>query len=118
MFERLPRSKGNVVGVRATGKLTDADYKEFIPQLEEKISEYGQVRVLVDMEGFEGWDLLAAWDDFAFGMTHWHHFEKMALVGDNTWEKAAARVTDLLMRGEVRFFELDQATDAWEWIES
>ena len=47
----------------------------------------------------------AAWDDFTFGMTHWHHFEKMAMVGDATRERLAAKVANLLMRSEIRFFE-------------
>ncbi len=116
MFELLPGSEGKVLGVHAIGRLTDSDYKTFLPRIEERIDEFGKIRLLVDMEGFDGWDLYAAWDDFTFGMTHWHHFEKMALVGDATWEKAAARAAALLMRGEVRFFDLDDREAAWDWI--
>lgn len=116
MFELLPQSAGKVIGVRARGRLTDADYRDFLPLLEERIAEHGRVRLLVDLEGFEGWTLPAAWDDFAFGMTHWHHFEKMALVGDAHWEELAARTMDVLMAGEVRFFALSERDAAWAWI--
>jgi hypothetical protein len=116
MFELLDGSDGKVVGIHASGRLTDSDYKTFIPRIEERIDQHGKIRLLVDMEGFVGWDLYAAWDDFTFGMTHWHHFEKMALVGDTSWEKAAARAADLLMHGEVRFFDLDERDAAWDWI--
>ena len=68
------------------------------------------------MENFLGWDMHAAWDDFSFGMTHWHHFEKMALVGDKAWEKISAQAADVLMRGEVRFFDLKERDTAWKWI--
>lgn len=116
MFEILSESEGKVVGVRATGKLTDADYAELMPKLETLIAEHKRIRLLVDMEGFEGWDVLAAWDDFTFGMTHWHHFEKMAMVGDRAWEQTAAKAMDLLMRSEVQFFELVDRDAAWDWI--
>lgn len=116
MFELLPRGSDKVVGVHAIGKLTDDDYQLLLPKLEERIDKYGRICVLVDMEGFEGWTLHAAWDDFAFGMTHWHHFDMIALIGDEGWEEMAARLTNMLMRGEVRFFDLDQREAAWDWI--
>ncbi len=116
MIELLEGSEGKVIGIHASGRLSDSDYKTFIPKIEEQIDEHGRIRLLVDMEGLLGWDLYAAWDDFTFGMTHWHHFEKMALVGDATWEKAAARAANLLLRGKVRFFDLDDRDAAWDWI--
>ncbi len=116
MFELLPGSEGKVVGIHASGRLTDSDYKTFMPKIEKRIDQHGKIRLLVDMEGFAGWDLYAAWDDFTFGMTHWHHYEKMALVGDTAWEKVAAKATNMLMRGEVRFFDLDDRDAAWDWI--
>ena len=116
MFELLPGSEGNVVGIHASGRLTDSDYKTFLPQIEDLIEQHGSIRLLVDMEGFDGWDLHAAWDDFTFGMTHWHHFDKMALLGDATWERLSAKAADVLMRGDVRFFELSERDAAWDWI--
>lgn len=116
MFQMLPESEGKTVGVHASGKLTDADYKAFLPELEKRITVYRHINLLVDLEGFEGWDLHAAWDDFTFGMTHWHHFEKVALVGDSGWEKMAASISNVLMGGEVRYFELDQRDRAWAWV--
>lgn len=116
MFELLPQSKGKVVGIHASGRLTDLDYQSFIPKIEDRIDEFGKIRLLVDMEGFDGWDLSAAWDDFTFGMTHWHHFEKLAMVGDATWERLSARAADILIRGEVRYFDLGDRDAAWDWI--
>ncbi|MBL6957447.1 MAG: STAS/SEC14 domain-containing protein [Rhodospirillales bacterium] len=118
MFEMLPQSNGKIVGIRATGKLTDADYQEFMPELELLIEEHGSICLLVDLEGFDGWEPLAAWDDFTFGMTHWHHFDKIAIVGDALWEKLAAQATNLLMKGEARYFDLSQRNDAWVWVQA
>jgi len=116
MFELLPDSDGKVIGIHATGRLHDSDYKEFLPKIEERIDEFGKIKLLVDMEGFVGWDLFAAWDDFTFGMTHWHHFEKMAMVGDATWERLAAKAANLLMGSEVRFYDISERDAAWQWI--
>ncbi len=116
MFHMLPESEGKVVGVRAEGALSDADYKEFLPKLEEIIAAHGPIRMLVDMRGFEGWEPMAAWDDFAFGMTHWTDFECIALVGDKTWEEMSAKLFNVLMKGEVRFFDLADKDAAWRWV--
>jgi hypothetical protein len=41
MIEILPGSGGNVLGYRASGKLTDADYKDvLVPKLEEVAKQY------------------------------------------------------------------------------
>tara|TARA_B100000315_G_C14438487_1_gene523576 strand:+ start:534 stop:890 length:357 start_codon:yes stop_codon:yes gene_type:complete len=116
MFQMLAGSGGKVVGVKASGRLTDADYQEFLPQLEKIIDQYGPLHMLVDLADFEGFSPKAAWDDFAFGMTHWHDFARIALVGDRAWEEMAARLANLLMRGEVRFFPLAEMDAAWEWV--
>ena len=45
MIEVLPESRGNILGIRASGKLTDADYKDvLIPYLEKIIGEQGMAR--------------------------------------------------------------------------
>ena len=65
MIEVLPQSHDAVVGVRATGLLTDADYKQtLIPLLEKTIAARGRARLLVEIaDTFAGWEMAAAWDD-------------------------------------------------------
>ncbi|MDP6572340.1 MAG: STAS/SEC14 domain-containing protein [Rhodospirillales bacterium] len=116
MFELLAQNAANVIGIKATGRLSDADYREFMPRLEAIIDEFGPLRLLVDLEGFEGWDLRAAWDDLAFGVKHWGDFKRLALVGDRAWEEMAARAMDRLMPAQVRYFDLSERDAAWEWI--
>jgi SpoIIAA-like len=120
MIEFMPESKGSLVGVRAGGKLTDADYKEvLIPRLETLFHQHGKLRVLIFMdETFEGWDLKAAWDDASLGLSHRTDFEKIAVVGPPAWVEWCIKVSGFLMRGEIRTFHSDQLAAAWEWIQS
>ena len=50
MIEVLPQSHDATVGVRASGLLTDADYKQtLIPLLEKTIAAHGRARLLVEI---------------------------------------------------------------------
>ena len=63
MIKLLPESDGNIVGFRASGRLTGEDYEEvLIPHIEEVAKEYGTVRFLFYLdEDFEGWEPKALW---------------------------------------------------------
>lgn len=54
MFQELPVNVPNVLAIRASGKLTDADYKSFLPRLEALIREHGRISVLIELEDFRG----------------------------------------------------------------
>ncbi len=117
MIEILDGSEGNCVGVRATGKLTDEDYRNvWIPKLEEVIAAHGAFRCLLHMdEGFEGWELGAMWDDMHFGFKHRKEVEKIAVVGGPSWAEWSVKLGSLLVAGEVKAFPADKLNDAWDW---
>ncbi|MHA1564890.1 MAG: STAS/SEC14 domain-containing protein [Alphaproteobacteria bacterium] len=120
MIEVMSESSGNVVGVRATGKLTDTEYKEvLIPKLEALFNQHGKLDVLFYMdEAFVGWDLDAAWDDASYGLKHRADFDKLAVVGGPTWVEWCIKLSGFLMKGEVKIFAADQLDRAWDWIKS
>jgi hypothetical protein len=120
MFEYLPESAGNVVGIRATGKLTDADYKNVLmPKLEKMFAEFGRLRLLFYMdEGFSGWDFGAAWDDASLGLKHHADFEKIAVVGGPDWVVWLVKLSAFLIAGEIKVFPKDQLQEAWIWMKT
>lgn len=120
MIEIMLESAGNALGVRASGKLTDADYKEtLIPKLEALFNAHVKLDVLFYMdEEFEGWDLEAAWDDASYGLKHRADFDRLALVGGPAWVEWCIKLSGFLMKGEVRIFPADQLDRAWAWIRS
>lgn len=118
MIEFMKESSGNILGVRAGGKLTDTDYKRvLIPRFESMFDQHGKLRVLFFMdETFEGWDLQAAWDDASIGLRHRTDFEKIAVVGGPAWVEWCIKLSWFLMKGEIRTFRRDQLAAAWEWV--
>ena len=83
VIEIMPESKSSALALKASGKLTDADYKEvLIPKIEEIIKRSGKAKVLLHLpQDFIGWDAHAMWDDARFGLRHRNDFQKLAVVG-------------------------------------
>ncbi len=118
MFQIMPESQGKILGLRATGKLTDQDYQEvLIPRLEALIKKHGKIRLLCFMdEEFAGLEAGALWDDAKFFLPHKDDFEKMAIVGGPKWIKLIMKIFAPLMKGEHKTFAAGQLSKAWEWI--
>ena len=70
MIETIETGAPQVVGVKLSGKLHDEDYRQFVPKIESILTAEGKVRLFVQFEEFEGWDMHAAWDDFKFSLRH------------------------------------------------
>ena len=78
MIEIRPNSHSRVLGIRATGKLTDQDYQEvLIPALEGIIQGQGRAGFLCHMdENFDGLAMGAMRDDARFFLKHKNDFER------------------------------------------
>ncbi|HEY9722391.1 MAG TPA: STAS/SEC14 domain-containing protein [Oscillatoriaceae cyanobacterium] len=105
-----------LLGIKVSGKLTDADYKAFVPRLEQAIAEVGEVRILIDITGFEGMDAHALWDDLKVALKHAHAMARVAVVGNRTWEEWMTKIGGMLMRSDVRYFEPNELEAARIWL--
>lgn len=118
MIEIMPESNGSALALKATGKLTDADYKEvLIPKIEENIKQFGKAKVVLYLpEGFDGWEAHAMWDDATFGLRHRNDFEKLAVVGGAGWIEWATKIASHFMTGQVRTFSEASLREALDWV--
>ncbi len=116
MLQIIGSEYENVVAVRATGLLTDQDYKLFVPELEKIIREKGPVSVLIEFENFRGWEPKAMWADFRTGLEHGDDFEKIAIVGEKAWHHLFAVIAKPFTSAEVRYFDHNEIQRAWDWI--
>ena len=118
MVEVLPNSEGNVLIVKAVGKLTDRDYKEvLIPRMESIIREFGKARLLLDVgDEFSGVEAGAFWDDAHFGLTHRNDFDKMGVIGGPKWVEWGLKLAKLIMSGDIKSFSPTEREEAVSWI--
>jgi hypothetical protein len=67
-------------------------------------------------ETFRGWAARADWLNARFHLRHRRHFDKVAIVGAPTWEEWCAKLSGLLITGEIRTFKREQLSNAWTWL--
>ncbi len=116
MFKLMPINEDGVVGIKATGTLCDADYQSVAPDLEKLLARVAPVRVLLDWEGFEGWDEEAAAHAFHFRMSHRSDFQRVAVLGDDRCEKDANKLAEDLGEVPMRLFGVGERDKALAWL--
>ncbi len=110
---------GNLRVMRVSGLLKKSE----LDALQETVIRQGStdtdIKLLVIVEGFQGWERGADWGDITFFSTYGDRIGKIAIVADARWE------TDLLMfvgaglrRAPVQFFPQGRLTEARAWLTS
>jgi len=116
MFQTIPVWEENIFAFKAIGKLTDADYQQFLPELTTLIHKYGPISLLVELDDFHGWEPKAAWDDFKFGKQHDKDFLRIAIVGEKRWQQWMTVIGNAFSETKIRFFTRDELQEAWDWL--
>lgn len=118
MVERIPDLPDNVIGFAAKGTVTADDYESvIIPAVEALFSRQSKVRFLYHLgEDFSGFDAAAMWDDTKLGLKHLAGWERMAVVSDVEWLRAAIKIFGLAIPGHVRVFHNRELAEATRWI--
>lgn len=117
MIELLQTRSPKLIGLRCTGRLHSKDYRKIQPKLEKTIKKEGTIRLLAQLDDFHGWDMLAAVDELMLEVKHAHDFEKIAIIGDRRWEKWMAELPKLFTTARVRYFDVSEREQAWNWLE-
>jgi len=117
MIEVVPGTPEGVLEVRAVGKVTGEDYENVLVPAVEQQKRRGKIRLLYRLgPEFEGYTAAAMWDDTKLGLKHLRGWERMALVSDVGWVRAAIKVFALAIPGHVRVFHNSELADATRWV--
>lgn len=106
-----------VLEARVTEKLTHADYQQFTSRFEAMLKQPGKLNVLFEMVNLHGWEAAAVWDDIKFDMKHFSDIERLAMVGDQSWEKVMSRLAQLFTTAKIRYFDAAAINAARDWVE-
>ena len=108
---------GNVMEVHLNGTLTKEDYARFVPDTEELIREHDKIRLLIILDGFQGWTAGGLWEDIKWDAKHFNHIERIAVVGEKKWQKWMAGFCKPFTTAEVRYFDEEETAQARAWLQ-
>ncbi|OIO60542.1 MAG: hypothetical protein CO175_05980 [Verrucomicrobia bacterium CG_4_9_14_3_um_filter_43_20] len=114
------RSAANIIGITLTGKLSHSEYRELVPYLEERIHKFGKIRLLIELDNWDGWDTHATFDDFIFGVKNSFKIERTAFVVKTDLDKQAILLDKPFspwFGKNFRYFSSKERKLAWAWIQ-
>lgn len=110
---------GNVAVFRISGKLGKAELEDAQRQCEEMIKSAGQIKLLVLLDAFLGWESAKGWEDTSFAERNDPFIQKMAIVGEAEWEDLVLAFTLQGLRPTpIKYFEPQQQALARDWLDS
>jgi len=109
-------TQGRVLHGIITGKLEKEDYDLFVPEAERLINQYGKIRVLAELVDFKGWSASALWEECKLAYHHLKDVERMAMVGDKSWEKGLAAFVKPFVGAKLKYFDVSDRPAAIDWI--
>ena len=119
MIEVLADMPDGVTGIRASGRISGADFRAFAPTME-ALGAAQEIRIVEviapDYEGF-GPGGLAMDLKMGFGTLLQHHsaFKRIAVVSDKDWVRHTMHALGWMVPGELAVFGLDELDKAKEW---
>ena len=117
-IELVENAEEKLLEVKASGKLSAEDYEHLEPGVEKLVADAGKINILFVMSDFHGWDLGAVWEDIKFATKHCTDIEKVAMVGENTWQEWMAKICKPFTMSSIKYFETGQETEARQWLKS
>jgi hypothetical protein len=98
-------------------KLTEADFHGLAQQVDPMIAKCGQIRLLIDVSRFNGWEGLAAFEaHVSFIKNHQRSVERIAAVVGHDWQHWVVDMARMFLHPEARAFDKSREGDARRWV--
>jgi ubiquinone/menaquinone biosynthesis C-methylase UbiE len=110
------KNGGKILEAHVSGKLTHRDYQRFVPEFGRLVKQHGKINVLFEMVGFQGWKVAALWDDIKFDLKYFAGIERLAMVGENKWQKGMSKFCHPFTTARIRYFDRTAAGEARAWL--
>ncbi|MBX3001891.1 MAG: STAS/SEC14 domain-containing protein [Caldilineaceae bacterium] len=116
MIQRLNSGSEQVLAYHLSGKVTQEDVRAAQQELKAMLNRLGKVRILLQLGDLEIPEAAAAWQDLKYAQVYMTDVERLAVVGDASWQAWMTKAVDLPAQGMIRFFEESKIQQAWDWV--
>ena len=102
---------------KVSGQLTVSEFQKLQALGELSLERFGQFRVLIELEDFQGWCNEPGWVDSFFLTEDGNRISKIAFVGDEKWKDEVFLFMGKPMRNTaIEFFPQYQLAEAKAWL--
>ncbi len=118
MYNILPQSEGNIIGIQVKGRMRAQDYETLLPYIENMIAQHGSIRVLSDLRDYKGVEFRAILKTLPYAFKYRSKVEKKAVVTDEQWVYTWTKLLAPFFKTEIRCFPNSAIDQAWKWVRS
>jgi len=112
----LRHERDNVFRLEVRGTLKKSDLEGYRDWIASEIERLGAVRLLWNLDGFEGWDPEDRYD-LSFYIKYGDAVERIAIVGEDRWRDLALMFANAgLRKGLVEYFPGGALAEARAWL--
>lgn len=108
--------KQDVVAVEISDKIEKEDYEQLTPLIEQKINQYGNVKMYFELDDIDKMDVSTMWKELKFDGKNSDKVSKVAIVGKHKREKFLTQIKSMLTSGETKFFKPTDKDAAIKWL--
>ena len=118
MIEIINDLPENVVGFRATGKVTKEDYEEIlIPAVDAQSKKFAKINFLLWLDTDVSNYTFGAWvDDALVGLKHLTHWHKVAIISHYNTITKITNIFGHLVPGIYKGFQTNEIETAKKWV--
>lgn len=109
---------GHVLGIRASGEVTEKDMKTVLrPALDELAERTGKLNYLLVLDtDVQDFTAAAWWQDMIAGLKHFTDWNRIAVVTDQKVVEVFTDLFELGVPGKSKGFKSDEMDDARDWV--
>jgi hypothetical protein len=116
MYTRLQTDADRALAYHLSGRITSGDIKGIWSDMEAAIEKHDRIRLLVEIENLDHVTAPAVWEDVKHITAYVRHIERIAVVGDASWQAYFTRAAAMVPNLEARFFPRVRREEAERWI--
>jgi hypothetical protein len=118
MIEQISGLPENIVGFKATGKVSKEEYDTIlIPAVDKLANDTVKIRYLFVLDTDISNMSAGAWyDDLKVGLKHLLYWKKIAIVSDQPGVNKITDISSFVLPGEVKSFTIKELVIAKQWL--
>lgn len=118
MIQILEYTEGKIIAAKASKTITATDYYKLLPLFVNRLKQYPNIRLYLDIAELEGIDLHELRKDLEFNTGVASVFDKVTLIGERIDEPWIKDLLDHFTSADVKWFELSRKDTALAWLKA